>query len=113
MVQVMFAQPTLDFTHKPNPRSRSLRLTVDHQGQVVVTSPPGVPRFVLSKFVAANTAWIERARTRLQRTDAPVTATTVAVFGQTYHKKIQVAQLRAQVTVQGDQVVIDTLNDKP
>ncbi len=73
------------FTHKTSTRSRGIKLTVTKQGEVVVTTPPLVPTFLVKQFVRSHTDWIAQ---RLAARTAAHAPDTVLVFGKEYQKKI-------------------------
>lgn len=48
----------LDFEVRHSPRRRTLQITVDRGGELVVAAPPGVEREVLAEFIREKTFWI-------------------------------------------------------
>jgi predicted metal-dependent hydrolase len=72
------------FIHKTNPRSRNLRLRIDSQGQVIVTTPRFTPGFLVRRFVNQHLDWIREHQQQAQRAKASHNPKTVVVFGKQY-----------------------------
>lgn len=80
--------PAVPYIHKKNSRSRSLKISVSGTGEVIVSTPPFTPRFLIDRFVQTHASWIEiEQRKVLQKKQFLVTPTTVSLFGTTYTKK--------------------------
>lgn len=78
----------IEFIHKKNPRSKSLKMSVSGTGEVVVTSPPYTPKLLVDRFVQTNSHWIELQQRKIASKKAfTITDTTVAIFGRTYTRE--------------------------
>lgn len=55
----------IDFTHKVNARSRSIKLYVKADGEVVVSSPRFTPKIFIRKFVESHLSWIEQQQQKV------------------------------------------------
>lgn len=56
----------LEYTIKTSTRSRGIRIAVHLDGEVIVTTPRFVPKFVVRAFVEKHRTWIEKHTTRAQ-----------------------------------------------
>lgn len=76
------------YTHRKNPRSKSLRISVSGTGEVIVTAPPYTPKMLVDRFVQTNSHWIELQKRKIaSKRIFTVTDTTVAVFGKKYQRE--------------------------
>ncbi len=55
----------MDYTLKRNNRSRSIKISLSHDGQVVVSAPRFVPKNIIAAFVNRQIPWIERQQQKL------------------------------------------------
>lgn len=79
----------IEFVHKTHPRSRSLKLKIEPNGDVVVVSPPRFPSHRIQAFVDQHLGWIAQTQAKLLRQKPPrQTSTTVEIFGKEYLKEI-------------------------
>lgn len=98
----------ISYRHVTSNRSFSIRLKIEANGEVVVTSPPMVPTMVIEAFIRDNQAWIERNLAKVtQQRLLPVTESTVMIFGKTYHLELNNAlSHQTGVVINGDTVSI-------
>ena len=64
-----------NYTIKDSPRSKSIRLTIGRDGQVLATKPKRVPVFLVEEFIKKKQVWIEACLKRLaekQKTAKPL-----------------------------------------
>lgn len=78
----------ITFTHKTSSRSTRLAVKITAKGEVIVTSPKFIPKFVINQFVNQHQSWIEAQLKKLQSTKRQKQENTVAIFGKNYHKKV-------------------------
>ncbi|MDQ3008903.1 MAG: M48 family metallopeptidase [bacterium] len=75
----------IPFTHRVSQRSRSLKISVTSNGEVIVTTPPRQSSRVIEQFVTQHEAWIEQVKAKIKKTKHEViTETSVTIFGKTY-----------------------------
>jgi predicted metal-dependent hydrolase len=55
----------MEYVLKRTGRSASIRISLNHEGDVLVTAPTLAPRFMIDRFVSQNHDWIERQQRRL------------------------------------------------
>ncbi len=75
IVQSMLFGPKklpFDYTTRVSKRSRSLRISVKHDGSVVVTVPPFMPDMIVHRFVAKHAEWIETKLEDFKKHPAPL-----------------------------------------
>jgi predicted metal-dependent hydrolase len=70
MPQMSSVRGAQDVIHRTNPRSRSVRVTVSHTGQVIVTRPPRFPQWRAEQFLAQSKDWIEKQQLKIYRQKA-------------------------------------------
>lgn len=99
----------LPYTHKTHPRSRSIKIRVEKNGQVVVTSPQNVPAKQIAEFVEKNTAWIEKTKAKLS-VNLPITNDQVQIFGKWYQiEKMHTDLIPIGVKVYGEKLLINSV----
>ncbi len=75
----------VSYQHKTHPRARSLRITINQRGEVVVTTPRFTPKIVVELFVRQQQGWITKQLAKI-KTLAPATDShQLQLFGQNYH----------------------------
>lgn len=77
----------MPYQHKISRRSLRLSLTVDPDGQVIITSPPFVPKFLLNRFYEQHQAWIEQRQSKIKQRFKVETPDSILIFGQKYQKQ--------------------------
>lgn len=55
---------------KRNRKSRSVRISITQEGEVIVTAPPLIPEFFIKSVVEKSEVWIQRNVSKIQRTKA-------------------------------------------
>lgn len=105
----------IDFIHKTHPRSRTLKVKVEANGQVVVVTPPRFPLPKIEQFVQEHMPWIrqtqEKIALRRQHTTPP---NTVSIFGKNYQQEVVFSRdLPVGVHIQGRKLIINTINGEP
>ncbi len=68
----------IPFIHRINKRSRSVKIHVEHDGTVVVSTPPRFPKMMLPHYVEEARDWIEQEK--LRNANAPVLCSSSHVF---------------------------------
>lgn len=104
----------LTYTHKVHARSRSLKLKVEANGEVVVVTPPRVPASKIQAFVEAHLGWIVRIQATLQsRHTLSHDDQTVSLFGKKYTKQIvNDPDHRIGVRVEGENLIINIISER-
>lgn len=74
----------IPFVHCISKRSRSVKIHVEHDGTVVVTTPPRFSRMLLPRYVEEARVWIEQERLRNANRPILWTNTYVFYFGKQY-----------------------------
>lgn len=68
--------------HKQSSRSRSVKIHVEHDGTVVVTTPPRFPVVSLPRYVEEARAWIEKRLLEVKLKPQLLSDTLVYYFGE-------------------------------
>lgn len=97
----------IEYKHVTSSRSLRLTVKVNRTGEVIVTSPPWVPSFVVKRFVEQHADWITtQLETRVKRAPNP---SVVLLFGKEYVKKAQYAATAPLgVFIQGTSLICNT-----
>ncbi len=75
----------MDFQHRPHPRAKHLKISVEADGSVIVSSPPGTSIKRIEKLVQEKKAWIVQQQENIsQRSFVPVTDQQLWLFGQKF-----------------------------
>lgn len=99
----------IEYTHKVNPRSKSIKLSLNKSGEVIVTSPRFVPQFVIKRFVNGQKEWIEHHQQKLKsvKKNLALNENQVLLFGKAYDlvvkldpkKKIGIERIESSLIV--------------
>ena len=103
------------YIYKTHPRSRSIKISINQTGEVVVTSPKWTPKWAIKKFIESSKPWIEQHVTQVkQRANFGVQANEGLIFGKKYQKIIRVIDhlSHSQVKVEAQQLIIELPSDK-
>ncbi len=94
----------IEYKHVTSSRSLRLTVKVNRIGEVVVTSPPWVPSFIVKRFVEQHTEWITgQLQSRAARAPNQL---SVLIFGKEYDKKAQYdSQAPLGVFIQGSSLI--------
>lgn len=80
--------PTPAYTHKKSARSHSIKIALNASGDVIVTTPPFMPKFLIDRFVATHSSWIEvQKRAHNLKKNAATPQGGLQLFGKTYTRK--------------------------
>ena len=101
------------FTHKTHPRSRSIKIRIEPDGEVVVVTPKFVSKRKINKFVERSEAWINQHLTKLkQRKSFGETENELMIFGKKYQKIIELNQLnKIGVKITENKIVINPIEN--
>lgn len=94
----------IEYTHTTSTKSLNLSIKINKRGEVIVTSPPFIPKFLVSQFVQGHADWITQQLKKIhaQKPDP----NTVLLFGTTYTKLCQyISTEPLGIYVKGDQLI--------
>lgn len=73
----------LAYTHRPHPRAKHLKLRLEPDGELIVTTPKRTSAKRIEKFIQSKSAWIKKQRQKIKANQVPVvTNDSVWLFGQ-------------------------------
>jgi predicted metal-dependent hydrolase len=105
----MFGTPPA-YTHVVNPRTRSLKITIDPSGEVIVSTPRFTPKLLIDAFVKKNVGWITAQRERVASLPQFNSLTRVIIFNQEYRKVVRYsAAIPSGIGIQGKELVFNPL----
>lgn len=77
------------YRHQVHPRSRSFKIKIEPNGEVVVVTPPRFSQRHLTQFVSDHQTWIERNRAKVLAKHAQLSDPDhVSIFGKKYLKRV-------------------------
>jgi predicted metal-dependent hydrolase len=102
----------IEYLHKTHPRSRSIKIKVEANGQVVVVTPKRYSQHQIDHFVQQNLDWIARVQAKLTaHKHSATTETEVMIFGKKYALKVEYSATQpVGVRVQSQTVTINPLS---
>lgn len=74
----------IPFIHRPNKRSRSVKISLDADGNVVVSTPWRFAKASIPHYVEQAREWIEQQQERQKQKPRLLTTTHVYIFGKRY-----------------------------
>ncbi len=77
----------MDYLHKVSKRAKNLSIKINANGQVVVTSPRFIPKFLIKKFIEKSQVWIN-AQQQKKLKQKQNSLNTANIFGKKYQKNI-------------------------
>lgn len=99
------------FTHKPHPRSKSIKIRVESTGEIVVSSPPRTPVHKIKSFVLQQLPWIQRTRSKLElKHFSTHTEKHLQLFGKKYTKRIDLKSSKVGIDIFDLDLVIHPIN---
>lgn len=98
------------YTHKTHPRSRSIKIKVEANGEVVVVTPKRFSQRAVDRFVSEQQSWIEAQIQKIQqKKQFTETDTTICIFGNKYQKKfVQDENITAGISIHNSSFIINT-----
>ena len=80
----------IEFTHKKNSKSRSIKISVKPTGEVIVSSPRYMPKLVINQFVQHHQVWIETQleKVKSQKMKLRDNENQVLLFGKALEVKV-------------------------
>lgn len=101
----------IPYTHRVHPRARSIKIRVEPNGKVVVSTPRFASKQQIESFVAQSSEWIARTQKKiLQKQEFGVTDTSITVFGKTYRlRKEENTPLPIGVRIEGSDLISHVL----
>jgi hypothetical protein len=104
----------MDYTLKRVRRSRSVKVRIEPNGDVLVTAPWLAPKFMIERFLKQNEAWITRQqkRTKLKSELYPTLdwkKKVVSYLGQLYQIRIMNNELR--IMIKGQVIYLSPVTD--
>lgn len=103
-----------EYIHKVSGRSKSMKISINKQGQVIVTTPRFVPQFLIRKFVNAQEDWIAHHLKKLQdvKKNLEIGEDQVLLFGKAYQLKPELNPKKPiGVTREEDTLIINPVSD--
>ncbi len=102
----------IPYLHKTHPRSRSIKIKVEANGQVVVVTPQRYSQHQIDHFVEQNLDWITRTKAKLAvRQQSTATDDQLMIFGKTYHLEVKYSTDHpVGINIHGQTVTVNPLS---
>ena len=94
------------YTLKKSSRARSIRISIDARGEVLVSAPQLYPNFLIEKFLEQQESWILAKRAEVAKLQANIKKDEVFIFGEKYQIIVKVEQNQSPGITLGDQQII-------
>ena len=77
---------SLNFNYrlKKSSKSRSIRLTIDAKGMVLVSAPNLYPKLLIEKFLKKQEPWVLRKQAQVAKLQAKIKKDEIYIFGEKY-----------------------------
>jgi len=100
----------MDFKLKRNSRSAKLSISIDANGQVIVTAPRLIPEFLIKKFVQQQQAWIETHQEKVKAKLKFIGQDFVYIFGKKYPIKFTTTLEPSKVSLKNNELTLKLHN---
>lgn len=115
MTQDNVSSKAIDYIHKKSRRSLNLKIQINSKGEVIVITPPLIPKFVIDKYVESHREWITTNLAKMQTRQPKLLFNTkeeVSIFGKTYKKKVEFsAKLKSGIHIIGNELIFNPTFD--
>jgi predicted metal-dependent hydrolase len=96
----------VDYQIKRSSRSLNLRISINGQGQVVVSAPKLIPEFLIKKFVEGQRVWIEKNLQVLEKRQAKLDLDQLYIFDKKYQLQVDSNANKSEIKVLGEQLLL-------
>lgn len=105
----------LQYTHRPHPRAKSIKLSLEADGTLIVSSPKRTSINRIEKFIKEKESWIKAQQKKIKENSFHVvTNDRVWLFGQPLDKKVIVTPnkkgVKFEIKQEGKTLIIQTTN---
>jgi predicted metal-dependent hydrolase len=98
----------MEYKIKVNSRSKKITLKIKSNGDLIITTPPLVPKFLIKKFVKQNEAWIkEKQQQRKEVSPKFIGKNFLYLFGKKYPLKIVETPGPSRVMLKKEEIVLN------
>jgi predicted metal-dependent hydrolase len=71
----------MQFTHKISKRTKNLTIRVEPSGEIIVTTPKFIPKFIINNFVNSRKTWINTALAKIKFQKSQIADDEIMLFG--------------------------------
>ena len=77
---------SLNFNYqlKKNSRARSIRISINSKGEVLVSAPKLYPNLLIEKFLRQQEPWVLRKQAQLAKLQTKIKNNEIYIFGEKY-----------------------------
>ena len=98
----------MDYQIKVNSRSKKITLKIKSNGELIITTPPLVPKFLIKKFVEQNKSWIQEKQQQREKTSPKfIGENFLYLFGKKYPLKIVQSPEPSRVVLKKEEVILN------
>jgi len=104
---------SLNFNYqlKKSARSRSIKISIDAQGTILVTTPRLCPKLLINQFLKQQESWVLKKQAEVAKLQKNIKQNEIYIFGNKYQIVIEVApQTRPNISINDHQVLIKQLS---
>ncbi len=103
---------SLNFTYqlKRNSRSGSIRVSIDHRSQILVSAPKLYPKILIENFLKQQEPWILQKKAQVSKSQVKIKQNEIYLFGEKYLIVHNIDQnLTPKISIIQNQLIINQL----
>ncbi len=95
---------------KKNPRSRSIRISIDSKGKVLVSAPKLYPNLIIEKFLKQQETWILKKQAQVAKLQTQIADDEIYIFGKKFQIVVEADQKKASgISIEGQKLIINQI----
>jgi hypothetical protein len=95
---------------KKNPRSRSIRISIDSKGKVLVSAPKLYPNLIIEKFLKQQEPWILKKQAQVAKLQTQIADDEIYIFGKKFQIVVEADQKKASgISIEGQKLIINQI----
>jgi predicted metal-dependent hydrolase len=97
--------------HRTHPRAKHLKVRVEANGEVIVTTPKRTSQDTIQEFVTQHHGWIVEQQAKMSQKPQPISTDQIMVFGKTYPYTVIPKLTSPSVMIRNGQVEVSHLGE--
>jgi predicted metal-dependent hydrolase len=99
---------------RKNPRSKSIKISIDAKGGVTVTTPKLCPKLFIEKFLKQQEPWVLKKQAEVKKLQANISKNEIYIFGQKYQVIVEInPKSRPNISTKNQVLLINQLAAGP
>jgi predicted metal-dependent hydrolase len=93
---------------KKNSRSRSIRISIDSKGQVLVSAPKLYPNLIIEKFLKQQESWVLTKQAQVKKLQTKINENEIYIFGEKFKIIVRADQKNISgISIEGQELIIN------